>query len=53
MLRKILKINGIQELNKKAQKNTQGGVQFLCEEACILGFRLCYIDKNTTFYQPC
>lgn len=38
MLKNILKINGIQELNKKDQKALQGGI----------GGGFCYMPNNTT-----
>lgn len=52
MLKKILSIEGIQELDKKSQRATQGG-QLLCEDQCVLGLRLCYISKTETIQVPC
>jgi hypothetical protein len=53
MLKTILNIKNAQELNKEEQRSTLGGMQFLCEETCIFGLRLCYINRTDTFYQPC
>ncbi|MGH1383098.1 hypothetical protein [Kordia sp.] len=53
MLKSILKIKNIEKLTKEEQRSTLGGMQFLCEETCILGLRLCYINRTDTFYQPC
>ena len=52
MLRKMLNIEGVQELDKNAQRATQGG-QLLCEDTCVFGLRLCYINKTDTIYVPC
>lgn len=52
MLRNILNIEGIQELDKKAQQSTQGGTM-LCEDECIFGQRRCYITKTEFIWVPC
>jgi len=53
MLKKIKNIKNVKKLDKKEQASTLGGMQFLCENICIFGFRLCYLTKTETFYQPC
>jgi hypothetical protein len=53
MLKNILDIKSAQKLDKKSQLGVLGGMQFLCEETCVFNFRLCYINKTETFYQPC
>jgi len=52
MLKDLLNIKGIQELDKKVQQSTQGG-QLLCEDVCIFGQRRCYINKTDFIWVDC
>ena len=52
MLKSILKLKGVQRIDKESQNLILGG-SFLCEEDCIFNLRLCYINRFETFYQPC
>jgi hypothetical protein len=53
MLKNMLNIKGIKELDKKAQQATQGGFVLICEDICLGGLRLCYRNKTEIVYVPC
>lgn len=52
MLKEILNLEGVHQLDKKTQRATEGG-QLLCEDECIFGLRTCYITKTETIQVPC
>jgi len=52
MLKDLLNIEGIQKLDRKAQKETQGG-QFLCETFCVDRMRRCLDANGNIIWVPC
>jgi hypothetical protein len=48
----MLNIEGVQELNKKAQQATQGG-QLVCLNLCENGLRRCIDIRGNLIWVPC
>ena len=53
MLKTIMSITNAKPLGKKKQAEILGGMQYLCDDVCTLGYRRCYITKTEYFYEPC
>jgi hypothetical protein len=53
MLKNMLNIEGVQELNRKTQQSTHGGQQIICLDLCENGLRRCIDSRGNLIWIPC